>query len=586
MKFRIYIYCILVSLLALPVFADVNNDPCLVGWWNFNDGGAKDGSQYGHDGVVRCGAKIIYDAQRGMVLHNPSSGFDYPSGGHSGYVDCGGGRTSMADPCTWADIAKSYTVLFWVKSQVWWWPPWPGTVSNRFEKEWQAIFTKGSRTSGQIFLGTVGTHGRISFRARGLLPVDQIYGGTFVDDGYWHHVAAICDYNSVTGETTLRLYVDGYEELASPVVCTGGSLSMSISPIHIAGSHGLPTRNGEVYMDDVRLYRRALTEAEILEVIDEPIPSDLTGDSKIDLDDFRVLAADWMETDYTIQSDTGKMVAHWDFEGAAGSKTIVDSINGYTGSIVGSASQDGSGSVELSGGLHGPYIDLGANVGNVIAKLNEYTIIIDCDWYGNAPSPKGWQRLATFSQAGTSEYALFTYVSVNQAYMRYIYRHAAHDETTNTSGTDLKPIPSVLGRHQIAITFTKDYANYGCTQLYMDGRQWGFRTQAVPVGSIGSTFRNYIGKGPYDYNSLDPTSDPNMDQRFYGKIHDVRIYERRLAAQDINDVYNGWSTTIYQPLDAAGNLSDNEPTNSKRVDFKDLAVLVGKWLQDMPLLKE
>jgi hypothetical protein len=34
----------------------------------FQRGGAKDWSQYGHDGVVRNGAKIVYDAERGMVL--------------------------------------------------------------------------------------------------------------------------------------------------------------------------------------------------------------------------------------------------------------------------------------------------------------------------------------------------------------------------------------------------------------------------------------------------------------------------------------------------------------------------------------
>jgi hypothetical protein len=37
-------------------------------------------------------------------------------------------------------------------------------------------------------------------------------------------------------------------------------------------------------------------------------------------------------------------------------------------------------------------------------------------------------------------------------------------------------------------------------------------------------------------------------------------------------------------LEAPGNLSDSEPANDKVVDFKDLAMLVNKWLQDVPLV--
>lgn len=582
MKHRIYIYFILVLLMSLPVLAGVNDDPCLVGLWNFNDGGAKDWSQYGHDGEVRCGAKVIYDAERGMVLHSPSSDFNYPSGGHSGYVDCGGGRASIADPCTWADIPRSYSVTFWVKSQIWWWPPWPG-MPNRFEKEWQALFTKGSRTSGQIFVGTVGKQGRINFRARSLLPTDQIYGNTFVDDGYWHHVAATCDYNSVLGETTLRLYIDGYEELTSPVVCTGGSLNMSNYPVCIAGSYSQPTKNGEVYMDDVRLYRRALSQGEILEVIDEPIPSDLTGDSKIDMDDFRVLAADWMGTDSTIQSDTGEMVAHWDFEGAAGSTAVPDLVGDNDAVIVGGGALDGNGAAVLTGGPDGPYIDLGANLGNVISKLEYCTLFIDCTWDGN--STGSWQRLLTVAQPGTTEFSTITYVSVNDQYLRYYQRHNAHDEETNASNKTLVPI--LTGRHQIAVTITPDYVLYGCTQVYIDGVQTAFHTNTAPcsLDLLGQTSRNYIGRGPFERDPLDANTI-NIDNRFAGKIHDVRIFARRLSARDVNDIYEGLSTELYLPLEAAGNLSNAEPVNSKVVDFKDLAVLVSKWLQDMPLLKE
>ncbi|GEM_PF-3401208 len=573
-KFRICIYCILISLVSLPALAGVDDDPCLVGWWNFNDGGAKDWSQYGHDGVVRNGAKIVYDAERGMVLHNPKSGYLEPNEGHSGHVYCGGERASMSDPCTWADINGSFSILCWVKTQT---EPLPW--SNLFEKQDQAIFTKGTKASGQLILTTVGTAGRVYFRVRGLpTTYDHIYGNTYVDDGYWHHIAATFEYNNTTQDATLRLFIDGYEEFYSPTT-TNGPITLNNSPVLIAGSFGQPTKDGEIYMDDVRLYRRALTEAEILEVKAKPVPSDLTGDSKIDMDDFRVLAADWMQTDSTIQSDTGGMVAHWDFEGAAGSTTVPDLVGDNDATIVGGGALDGAGSAVLTGGADGPYIDLGAGIGQLIGNAREYTFIIDCDWDGNSVGK--WQRLLTLSKPGTTEFSVITYVHWNENYLRYYQRHDGHDEVVDFSG-----LAAMRGHHQLAMTYTPDYGVYGCTILYVDGVK-KFRTNAgyLTLDKVGQTARNYIGKGPFERDPLDANTI-DVDNRFAGKINDVRIYNRRLSERDVKDVYEGLSRQHYIALEAPGNLSDSEPVNSKIVDFKDLAVLVNKWLQDMPLLKE
>jgi len=580
MKFNIFV--ILILSLCASLFAGTADDPNLIGWWNFNDGGAKDWSQYGHHGVLRNGARVVYDTERGMVLHNPKAGYLDPNEGHSGHVYCGGERASIADPCTWADIPRSYTVLMWIKSQMWWTPPWPGSP-NQFEKEWQAIFTKGTRGYGQLIITTVGTQGRIYFRARGLQPStnDHINGNTFIDDGNWHHIAAVCEYDAVTGQTALHLYIDGYEEYNSPVIATG-SLILCSDPVYIAGSYGGSTKDGEIYMDDVRLYNRALTESEILTAMDEPIPSDFTGDSKIDMDDFRVLAKDWMETDYTIASDTGGMVAHWDFAGAAGETTVPDLVGDNDAVIVGGGQLDGNGAAVLTGGPDGPYIDLGANLGNVISDLEYCTIFIDCVWDGNSTS---WQRLFTVAQPGTTEFSTITYVSVNERWLRYYQRHNAHDEETNASNPTY--VPEMKGQHQIAISITKDYGLYGCTIIYIDGVKAAFHTNLAPcsLDLLGQTSRNYIGRGPFERDPLDANTI-NIDNRFAGKINDVRIYGRRLSERDVKDIYEGVSRQLYFKLEAPGNLSDAESTNSKVVDFKDLAALVNKWLQQVPLLED
>jgi hypothetical protein len=573
MKFKIYMYCILVSFLALPVLAGVNDDPCLIGWWNFNDGAAKDWSAFGHNGKLHNGAKIVYDAERGMVLHNPKAGYLEPNEGHSGHVDCGGGRAAADANLTWADIQGSYSITCWVKAQ-----PDPLPWSNYFEKQDQAIFTKGNKGYGQMIITTVGTAGRVYFRVRGLADpnYDHIYGNTFVDNGEWHHIAAIYDYNITTNDAMMRLFIDGAEEYYSPMY-NKGKPTLNNNRVLIAGSDTQPTKDGEIYMDDVRLYKRAITPEEILDIMDEPTPSDFTGDSKIDMDDFAVLAKDWMETDSTIASDTGGMVAHWDFEGAAGSTSVPDLVGDNDGTIIGSGYLDGSGSAVLSGGRNGPYIDLGSNLGQTISKLQHFTVIMDFVWDGN--SAGSWQRLFTLAQPGTTEFACFTFVSVNETYFRYYLRHSAHDEQSDISGTNMK------GHYQIAMTYTTDYADYGCSIFYFNGVKKKFQTNSTyaALGLLGQTSRNYIGRGPFEVNSIDPNTF-NIDNRFAGKFNDVRIYNRRLSERDVKDVFEGISREHYMKLEAPGNLSDSEPANDKVVDFKDLAMLVNKWLQDVPLV--
>lgn len=566
--------CIIIAFLISPVIAGVNNDPCLIGWWNFDDGAAKDWSGHGHDGQIKNGAKIIYDAQRGMVLHNPKAGYLEPNEGHSGHIDCGGKRAPADANLTWADITGSFSITCWVKSQT---DPMPR--DNYFEKDDQAIFTKGSKSKGQLILTTVGTAGRVYFRVRGFndAATDHINGQVRVDNGQWHHIAATFEYDPISLDAVLRLFIDGVEEYYSPTYANGTPV-MSTAPIRIAGSYSQSTKDGEIFMDDVRLYKRALTEAEILEIKNQPTKTDLTGDSKIDMNDFAIFAQDWMQKDYTIPSDTGGLIAHWDFAGPAGSKTVPDLVGGYTATIVGDAALDGSGSVVLSGGVNGPYIDMGADIGQAISKLKEFTVIVDSDWDGNSPG-KTWQRLITFAQPGTNQFALMTYVYGNENYLRFYQRYDAHDEVTNSSG-----LPDMKGHHQIAMVYTPDYNDAGCTIFYIDGVKKTFRTNAGPTMPyvLGATSRNYIGKGPFDYNSLDPNT-LTTDVRFDGKINDVKIYGRRLSERDVRDVYQGLTRPLYFKLYATGNWSDSEPANQKRVDYKDLAIFVNEWLQETPL---
>ena len=79
-----------------------------------------------------------------------------------------------------------------------------------------------------------------------------------VDDsfnGLWHHVAGTFDGNQI------RLYVDG--SLADSMDYTG-AIATTTFPVNIGRNSENPDRLYEGAIDEVRIYNRALSEAEVL----------------------------------------------------------------------------------------------------------------------------------------------------------------------------------------------------------------------------------------------------------------------------------------------------------------------------------
>ena len=70
-----------------------------------------------------------------------------------------------------------------------------------------------------------------------------------------------------------------------------------------------------------------------------------------------------------------------------------------------------------------------------------------------------------------------------------------------------------------------------------------------------------------------------------GLVDDVRVYEVALTAAEVQTVMNGgdlaYVVDVYIPLTSVANISDDEPMNSKKVNFKDFAVLADQWLDEI-----
>jgi hypothetical protein len=76
--------------------------------------------------------------------------------------------------------------------------------------------------------------------------------------------------------------------------------------------------------------------------------------------------------------------------------------------------------------------------------------------------------------------------------------------------------------------------------------------------------------------SIGNASDAN-DRAFIGIIDDVRIYDYELSAAEVAYVAAGPSG--YVALESPVNLYNGEPDGEKAINFRDLAVLMTKWME-------
>ena len=112
-------------------------------------------------------------------------------------------------------------------------------------------------------------------------------GGTVLQPGLWYHVTGVYS----QGEY-IRTYVNGIldREMLTPAVMapTNGAMVLGREPF-INHSHF------DGWIDDVRVYDRALSEDEIITLLCLKEPAaDYNGDCKVDWDDLSIFASMWL----------------------------------------------------------------------------------------------------------------------------------------------------------------------------------------------------------------------------------------------------------------------------------------------------
>jgi tetratricopeptide (TPR) repeat protein len=201
----------------------------MVAWWEFEQSEGNtipDSSGNGLDGNFVGDAHIVSDPERGNVLKLDGDG---------DYVDCG------SDPAF--NITGSITVAAWIKVNASSEPRHMILGSSAW-----CLFKKEEENTIKFLCNGVRTRG-------GGHNQSEVVGITKVNDGGWHHVAAVYD------GTRMYLYMDGRFETPRAV---WGSIDTNHGPVYIGGNDSptlIHTWNGLI--DDVRIYSYALSEAEI-----------------------------------------------------------------------------------------------------------------------------------------------------------------------------------------------------------------------------------------------------------------------------------------------------------------------------------
>jgi len=150
--------------------------------------------------------------------------------GDGDYVDC----TNNAA----FDITDAITVAAWIKV-------------HAFDKQWQYIVGKGDSAWRMVRETTTNN---IRWRANGPSPNLIVTGTVNVNDGQWHHLAGTYDGSMAV------LYVDGIANASLP--CSG-AISKNTFSVWIGQCSQQMNRAWNGLIDDVRIYRRALTQDEI-----------------------------------------------------------------------------------------------------------------------------------------------------------------------------------------------------------------------------------------------------------------------------------------------------------------------------------
>ena len=163
---------------------------------------------------------------------------------------------------------------------------------------------KTTQTSGEILSwgdGSTGGKWIVRVNETGSLRAEvqdgYIYGTTRINDGNWHHIAVVLKDDGSANIAKALLYVDGRQDAIAGVLDRAVNTSVSQDVI-IGAFTTVSPRYFRGAIDEVRIYNRSVTGAEIQKLYQTHVQmGDINRDGNVDLNDFAAMAGLWKNTE-------------------------------------------------------------------------------------------------------------------------------------------------------------------------------------------------------------------------------------------------------------------------------------------------
>jgi hypothetical protein len=316
--------------------------------------------------------------------------------------------------------------------------------------------------------------------------------------------------------------------------------------------------SGKMFIDDISLYRPRYVPDKVV-----PLKADFTDDGIVNYSDLEIMMNDWLTGDFT---RPGPLLVHYKFDEGAGAVASDSSGLGSDGTLSGTSAWSAEGrmgaAVSFDGGVgevrgNSPYlngldaISFGAWIKSNVTDTDS-GVIIFANPAGNDQRDIRYD-LAGGSGGGTPN----------------VIKYGVSTEEGSHENESAANVQTTQWQH-VMVTWTSGEA----AKLYINGV---LDTPTFEDDIISGTTTGYtdviVGRGGKD-------TDGSWD----GLVDDVRVYEVALTAQQVQTVMNGGDIPVvdtYIPLTSPANVSDDEPVNSKTVNFKDFAVLADEWLKQL-----
>ena len=429
-----------------------------IGYWKFDDGSGTtpvDSSGYGNDGTF----------------------IDEPEWTSAGKYDSaiefdGTNQVELNNLAVNTAAAAKTTVAFWMK--------WDGSGSVMMPFGWDGMYDLILIAAGDysIFAFNTGQNDKLGF-----------YFAASQWSGQWVHVAAVFTNGTPTADS-VALFINGQRQTLSVLGDAAGERTVT-STAAVSGWGLYSNYRFHGTIDEVRVYDRQLSAAEVEKVWRESAPDDAV-----------------------ICDARGAVpgpIGYWKFDDGIGTTPVDSSGYGNDGAFVGDPVwTDGQrgGALEFDGDDQVCVEDLDIDT----ADGAETTVSLWMNWDGNA--------INTMPFAWSGAYGLWIWAGDPVGCIGF----------RSTVGGDM--IGITFDKEEwtntwihVAAVFTNDTPDIHNVQLYINGQQqqlsllWG-----TPVASAVSSEAFISGWGESNY------------YRFGGAIDDVRIYDRALSAAAVQEI--------------------------------------------------